>query len=831
MLTYRGDKFVKGKKFKINESEYYFNRRDDDKLVFNTIDSKPFIITEEEFNKAENILTEKINQENKEINDIIGKALRSKTVARKYEDLLKSKGIEVDYDKSQGVSLKGPNGNYLSASSKEVSGPTAPGFNSTHARPNDRKERYAEEERESAETYRKELEKLKAMSRDDIIRKYNKLDSKEALKKYKDEIKKFQEYIKQAEEWADSYEKEYEADKERNKRYKRAGHKLAYTRDVNIDREKADKTVDYLNYLTKKYYERPNKDDYWNQDYVAGNEKEEFDQDNPKWSGHYYGRNGYPGKRSETLNQYDELKRDIERAKEDVDWHTYSDNDRYNSSYAAMTDEQLEAKIAKMREDLEKEIEKLRADNTENQGRQSNEIKELQAKEKALDDFLKSKGVREAVLSIINGKLLNESVMLTEKINQENEKINTIISKALQNKKFAKEHEDEIKAYGIDIDYSKPKGVILKGPNGKELELGKGSVWGPSVPGHNETHTTYRSNNTKRDLQSSKERLEQYTNKLKELESLTKEEILKKYPKIEEKRALSTHKREIDKYKKYIERTKDEIDSLLSKYKSSAYYDKQTRRAGHKVSPGYDANFGVSYFSSNGEKQLSRPESESNKYVDYLNYLTKKIYKDQDRDTIEKNRIYDFDIEGSDKQVYDDDGKLIGSYTGRHGLPNIKGDTLQTYDKLKADVNYAKDDAKYSKPMTDKQLEKRIEEIRASFEEEIKKEVEDLKNRNNTRRSDHIEKIKELKDKEKALADFLKSKKVQEIALSIINGSILNESLVDSGNPDADYIETRLSEIYDDVLTLAQEASQGGFKECSRKLDDILSLLENISIK
>ena len=69
MLTYRGDKFVKGKKFNINEQLCRFSRRDGDKLIFEAIsDGSKVSITEEEYNKAEKRINEKINKENKEIN-------------------------------------------------------------------------------------------------------------------------------------------------------------------------------------------------------------------------------------------------------------------------------------------------------------------------------------------------------------------------------------------------------------------------------------------------------------------------------------------------------------------------------------------------------------------------------------------------------------------------------------------------------------------------------------------------------------------------------------------------------------------------------------------
>ena len=53
MLTYRGDKFIKGKKFTINESVFRFQKRDSkDRLVFEGIDGKNIKLTEDEFNNS-----------------------------------------------------------------------------------------------------------------------------------------------------------------------------------------------------------------------------------------------------------------------------------------------------------------------------------------------------------------------------------------------------------------------------------------------------------------------------------------------------------------------------------------------------------------------------------------------------------------------------------------------------------------------------------------------------------------------------------------------------------------------------------------------------------
>ena len=76
MLTYRGDKFVKNKKFIINESEYKFLKKTrDNKLMFESMLDKSLMkITEEEYNKFNNIVDE-VKEETIENNykDVYGK--------------------------------------------------------------------------------------------------------------------------------------------------------------------------------------------------------------------------------------------------------------------------------------------------------------------------------------------------------------------------------------------------------------------------------------------------------------------------------------------------------------------------------------------------------------------------------------------------------------------------------------------------------------------------------------------------------------------------------------------------------------------------------------
>lgn len=66
MLTYRGDRFVKDKKFKINESVYKFQKRDNkDRLVFEGLDKQVLKLTEAEFNRLSD------NAEDKEAVSIV----------------------------------------------------------------------------------------------------------------------------------------------------------------------------------------------------------------------------------------------------------------------------------------------------------------------------------------------------------------------------------------------------------------------------------------------------------------------------------------------------------------------------------------------------------------------------------------------------------------------------------------------------------------------------------------------------------------------------------------------------------------------------------------
>ena len=77
---------------------------------------------------------------------------------------------------------------------------------------------------------------------------------------------------------------------------------------------------------------------------------------------------------------------------------------------------------------------------------------------------------------------------LNEARNRDNDDINAKIAKAISRKSFAKKYEDELKNHGIKVDYLDGQGTRLIGPNGKVLSATRKEIYGPSTPGHNNTH-------------------------------------------------------------------------------------------------------------------------------------------------------------------------------------------------------------------------------------------------------------------------------------------------------------------------------------------------------
>lgn len=90
MISYRGDKYVVGKKFIIENENYTFKRRSKNGLVFETSDNKIKVFTENELTNKENkkVIMEKVKQEVSELSIKEGRVLSKKElqdIVNKYQ--------------------------------------------------------------------------------------------------------------------------------------------------------------------------------------------------------------------------------------------------------------------------------------------------------------------------------------------------------------------------------------------------------------------------------------------------------------------------------------------------------------------------------------------------------------------------------------------------------------------------------------------------------------------------------------------------------------------------------------------------------------------------
>lgn len=90
MISYRGDKYVVGKKFIIENENYTFKRRSKNGLVFETSDNKIKVFTENELTDKENkkVIMEKVKQEVSELSIKEGRVLSKKElqdIVNKYQ--------------------------------------------------------------------------------------------------------------------------------------------------------------------------------------------------------------------------------------------------------------------------------------------------------------------------------------------------------------------------------------------------------------------------------------------------------------------------------------------------------------------------------------------------------------------------------------------------------------------------------------------------------------------------------------------------------------------------------------------------------------------------
>ena len=358
-------------------------------------------------NESDNLLTEKINKDNLEINSKIQRALRSKGEARKLEPELDKHGIKVNYDNSQGTTMIGPNGKRLSDDKNHVYGPSKAGFNNTHAKTDRSYERWSKDYGNRAEEYELKLKQLKDMDRDDIIRKYSDKSTEEALKAHQAEIERTEKWAKDYRDDEKKYAKSALHDRIRGREYRRAGHdndprsnysnpidKTDFPEKYNRETGKYEKSgmssadkVDYLTYLTKEPTGYRRTGDI----YRSGRAYDPADDMN------------------KNLNQYRDLKSDENRAKENLDF-----DKKY---YGVKSDDELNADAEKIRADAEEKIKQAVQKNDENKVKTAKSEDRVKAAQKNVQDFMKK--VREDRAN--RTKAESEETKVDNKINESEE--------------------------------------------------------------------------------------------------------------------------------------------------------------------------------------------------------------------------------------------------------------------------------------------------------------------------------------------------------------------------------------------------------------------------
>lgn len=308
--------------------------------------------------------------------------------------------------------------------------------------------------------------------------------------------------------------------------------------------------------------------------------------------------------------------------------------------------------------------------------------------------------MRKDTINILN--TLNESV-LNEKINKDNIEINDKIRKSLRSKGEARKNEPEFTKHGIKVDYDKPQGTTLTGPNGRTLSDDKNNVHGPRRPGFNNTH--YKSKDAERYEKYSGEyadRIKDLELKLKQLDVMDRDDIIRKYNDKSTDDALAAHEKEKERIKSDIA----DYSKWANSYKKDALKYRQNankeRRRGHSISSRYDdleidKNDGK-WSRESGEKGLATADK-----VDYLNYLTKPKtgYRKDNGNYWDSDSAYD---------PADDMNKLSRGYKD-----------LQYKERSAKDhLNYQN---KYYGVKSDDEMNKQADDIRAKAE----KDIEDMK--------------------------------------------------------------------------------------------------------
>ena len=320
-----------------------FNDRDVYKTIDEIVDGFKLDETIEECDKS---LEEDVNLANKEINDIIYNSMRSKTFARKHLNDLAKYGIKVNLDTNgQGTELIGPNGKKLWAWERATfAGPQNPGFDKTHDKPYLYSSDY---DKKSLEGNEKELDYLNKLDDYGLAREYSKAKTLDDAKAFRDaDIKRITdriEYLKQ--NIKDDKKHDDEAIRQ-NREKKTRIHNNPYKDYGRIDSSESNK-VDFLTYLTK--------------DVIDDKTKEDIRK---------------LGLKTDTMRDYDNLKREIGHAKWNLDWE--------NKNYGVKSDDEIENEVAKYKADLIAKNEKNKANTKSAEDR-------LAKAKQAKSDFVKSK--------------------------------------------------------------------------------------------------------------------------------------------------------------------------------------------------------------------------------------------------------------------------------------------------------------------------------------------------------------------------------------------------------------------------------------------------------
>ena len=324
-----------------------------------------------------------------------------------------------------------------------------------------------------------------------------------------------------------------------------------------------------------------------------------------------------------------------------------------------------------------------------------------------------------------------EESSLTEKINKDNIEINKKILNSLRSKRDARANEAELKKHGIKVNYDQSQGTVLTGKNGKTLYDDRKGVYGPSVPGFNNTHAKF-DNSYKRWAKDEANSAEEYALKLKQLQNMDRDDIIRKYNNKTTEEAMKAHQEDIEMYKKWLEDAKNRTKRYNKDYISNRKSTKLSRKTGHERDP--RSRYSDPIRKDDAPERYNR---ETGKYeksgmssadkVDYLTYLTKKPTA--------------YRIHNGDQYNYN-----------KYNPAESMNKNIKDYRGLKHDIDSAKSHLdfqnKYYGVKSDEDLDREAEEIRAKAEQQIKsRREENEKNKLGTKearnRVDNAEKARE----------------------------------------------------------------------------------------